>query len=234
MKEMQIEDQNKWNMAYHRGGNICFYPHEEIIRFINRYVRKRDGINEFHNVMDLTEEEWNSFRSLDLGCGIGRHVKFLDEFGLNPFGIDLSDAAISMGKEWFQKIGRNDLAEKITIGSVTNLPYEDESFWICVSCGTLDSMNREIAKKGIKEAFRVLKKKGLMYLDLIMDTKKGDKDEIVDYGYEKDTVQSYFTVDAIKDFLGEDIEIVELNIIMQSDEDGNEKYKRAHVVVRKK
>lgn len=233
IKEKQMNDQSKWNRAYHRGGNICFYPHEEIIRFINKYVRKRDGINEFHNVMDLSEEEWDCFRSLDLGCGIGRHVKFLDEFGLNPFGVDLSDAAVSMGKNWFQELGREELADKIIVGNVTELPYDDEFFWICVSCGTLDSMSREIAKKGMEEALRVLKKGGLMYLDLIMNTEKGNKDEIVDFGYEKDTVQSYFTVEGMKDFLGEGVEIMEFNIVTLCDETGKEKNKRAHLVIRK-
>lgn len=51
------EEQRKWNQAYDRGGNICFYPHEEIIRFVNRYVRKREGIDVFRNVMNLPQTE---------------------------------------------------------------------------------------------------------------------------------------------------------------------------------
>lgn len=93
------EGRAEWNAAYDRGGNITFYPHEEIIRFVNKYVRKREGIQEFRNVMDLPEDEWDQFKSLDLGCGIGRHVKFLDEFGLEPYGIDLSETAVSIGKD---------------------------------------------------------------------------------------------------------------------------------------
>lgn len=231
---IQDESQKQWNHAYERGGNICFYPHEEVIRFVNKYIRKRDGINLFHNVMNLTEHEWCDFKSLDLGCGIGRHVKFLEEFGLNPFGIDLSDAAISMGRSWFQQIGKNDLAQRLTVGSVENLPYENESFQICVSHGTLDSMPREVAVRGMKEAIRVLKTQGLMYLDLIMDTQKGDKDEIVDSGYEKDTVQSYFTAETIRDFLGKSVEIVDFKIIVWRDEREKEFSRRAHIIIRKK
>lgn len=174
MMEKKFGKQAEWNNSYLGGGNMCFYPHEEIIRFVNKYIRKRDGIHEFHNVMDLPDEEWMNFKSLDLGCGIGRHVKFLDEFGLNPFGIDLSDTAISIGRNWFQELERADLAEKLTVGSVTDLPYEDETFWMCVSHGTLDSMARDIAQAGIKETVRVLKKNGLMYLDLIMDVQKAE------------------------------------------------------------
>lgn len=234
MKIWKDDGKENWNDAYKRGGNICFYPHEEIVRFVNRYVRKRDGIDDFHNLMNVTEDDWNNFKSLDLGCGIGRHVKFLDEFGLNPYGIDLSNTAIEMGQKWFRSLGREDLAQKLTVGSVTELPYDDETFWICVSCGTLDSMQREVAQKGMEEAFRVLKKNGLMYLDLIMGIQDKNGDEIVDSGYEKDTVQSYFTYDSIRGFLGECAEIIRFEIIMHSDEHENITGRRAHLVVRKK
>ncbi len=232
---MNIEEKvTDWNDAYNRGGNVLFYPHEEIIRFVNKYVRKRDGIDQFHDVMDLTKDEWDSFKSLDLGCGIGRHVKFLDEFGLNPYGIDISDIAISMGKKWFEKIGKDNLVERLMVGSVIDLPYEDESFNICVSHGVLDSMPRNIALEGIKEVLRVMKRNGLMYLDLIMDEEGRDREEIVHYGYEKNTVQSYFNLSAIKNFFGEGVEIVEFKIITWSDEKGDENNKRAHIIVKKK
>lgn len=228
------EGKANWDNSYEGGGNICFYPHEEVVRFVNRYIRKRDGINDFHNVMDLTESEWDSFKSLDLGCGIGRHMKFLDEFGLNPYGIDLSNTAISIGKSWFQDMGREDLADKMIIGSVTDLPYDDESFWMCVSCGVLDSMRREIAQKGIEEALRVIKKNGLMYLNLIMGAQDKNGDEIVDFGYERGTVQSYFTCDSIKEFLGNKVEIIRFEIIIQKDDKQNVLGKRAHLVIRKR
>lgn len=233
MSMLNEEGKQQWNESYIRGGNICFYPHEEIIRFINKYVRRKEGIDQYHNIMELTENEWENFASLDLGCGMGRHVKFLDEFMLNPSGIDLSDTAITMGKEWFRSLGRDDLAEKLIVGSVADLPYEDESFWVCVSHGTLDSMPREIATKGIQETLRVIKSKGLMYFDLIMDTQRGDKDEIVEHGYEKDTIQSYFTVDSIKKLIESKAKIVDFKIITWMDDSGNESHRRAHIIIQK-
>ncbi len=47
------ERKQQWNQSYCRGGNICFYPNEEIIRFVNKYVRKREADNTFRNVMNL-------------------------------------------------------------------------------------------------------------------------------------------------------------------------------------
>lgn len=231
---LKHEGQELWNAAYSRGGNILFYPHEEIIRFINKYVRKREGISEFRNVMPLSESEWKSFASLDLGCGIGRHVKYLDECGLNPYGVDLSDTAISMGKRWFESIGKPELSERLTVGSVTALPYEDNFFDICVSHGVLDSMPREIALKGLQEAYRVLKRNGLMYFDLIMDEARGSKDEVVDFGYEEGTIQSYFTIEGIKEFVGSRCEIIDFKIIVWNDDKWNEINRRAHIIIKKK
>lgn len=216
------------------GGNVLFYPHEEIIRFVNRYIRKRTGFNSFENVMKIQESEWNSFKSLDLGCGCGRHVKLLDEFNLNPYGVDLSDTAISMGKKWFKNIGKENLCERLIVGNVADLPFDDKSFNICVSHGVLDSMPRDIAKKGIQEASRCLKKDGMMYLDLVMNmNSSSDKEEIQADGLEKDTVQSYFTVQSIKEFLPPSVEIIDFKIINWCNENDVPFNKRAHLVIRK-
>lgn len=227
------EEKNVWDEAYCRGGNILFYPHEEIIRFINKYVRKRVDVSNFHDIIELSEQQWENFASLDLGCGIGRHVKFLDEFGLNPYGIDLSDTAIAMGKSWFSSIGKQELSNRLSVASVTALPFEDNFFNICVSHGTLDSMPRSTAEKGMQEVYRVLKKNGLMYFDVIMDSQKKFEDEIVQSGYEKGTVQSYFTVERIKELIGNRAEILEFKIITWGNETGNQINRRAHLVIRK-
>ena len=230
MQEKNLR-QNEWNNSYMGGGNILFYPHEEIIRFINKYVRKRIGYNSFENVMKLSDKDWRDFKSLDLGCGCGRHVKFLNEFGLNPYGIDLSDTAISLGKEWFMHIGEHDLVEKLIVGNVENLPFENNFFNICVSHGVLDSMPRDIAQNGLKESLRCLKKDGMMYFDLIMSS--SDKDEIQTIGLEKDTVQSYFTVESIKKFISTAAKIIDFKIINWADSNEHIINKRAHIIIKK-
>lgn len=217
-------------MSLIAGGNICLHPHEEIIRFLNKYVRKRVSPNEFADIKPNLD---STTASLDLGCGMGRHVELLDEFQLNPYGIDLSDTAIEFGKQWFDYIGKKDLGNRLIVGSVADMPFEDNFFDICVSHGVLDSMPRDIARLGMQEVHRVLKKDALMYFDLIMDTNRPDGDEIVDSGYEKDTIQSYFTVDSIKEFIGNDFEILQFKIVTWTDEMGLETSKRAHLIIRK-
>lgn len=225
-----------WNESYSGGGNIVFYPHEEIVRFINRYVRKRTGIEDFENVMKLSQTGWEEFRSLDLGCGIGRHVKLLDEFHLNPYGIDISSTAIEMGKEWFRRIGKKYLADKLEVGSITDMPYESESINIVVSHGVIDSMPTDIAETGIDEVFRILKSGGYFYFDVIMDTEDDEfeKDTIVGAGYEKGTTQSYWTVKRINKSLARYALIKDVKIISWEDADKNVFHKRAHIICCKK
>lgn len=184
--------------------------------------------------MNLSEQDWKSFKSLDLGCGCGRHVKFLDEFELEPYGCDLSEVAINLGKEWFRHIGNEKLVQRLFVANVAELPYDSDFFTICVSHGVLDSMPREIAMKGIAEAIRCLKSGGLMYFDLILDENNlSDKEEIQDYGLEKDTVQSYFTVTSIRNFIPKTADIVDFKIINWSDSGDVVFNKRAHVIIRK-
>lgn len=223
---MIMDDSKVWNDSYNRGGNVLFYPHEEIIRFVNRYVRKRYSLESFEDISPLLAE--TSYNSLDLGCGVGRHIKFLDEFHLNPYGIDLSDTAIGMGKEWFSAIGRKDLADKMFVANILKLPFLDNFFSLCVSHGVLDSMPRNVAYEGMKEVKRVLKPGALMYLDLIMDGNR-EGDEIVKDGIEAGTIQSYFTVATIKELL-DGFEIVSFEIITHSDEHDVVSNKRAHLV----
>ena len=210
---LKEEGQDIWNKAYERRGNILFYPHEEIVRFVNKYVRKRVGITEFTNILPLTDCEWKNFRSVDIGCGIGRHIKFLDEFGLNPYGIDLSNEAIEEGKGWMNFLDRKYLADKMIVGSVTSLPYQDGFFDLGVSHGLLDVMSRSMAEKGLDEILRVLKKGGLMYLDFYMDCNKGDTVELVKTGFDEGTIKSYFTVESLREFIGVKAKIVDLKII---------------------
>ena len=43
----------KWNESYDRYENYIFYPKEEVVKFLNRFVRKKIGDNNFQNVLKL-------------------------------------------------------------------------------------------------------------------------------------------------------------------------------------
>mgnify|MGYP006959315299 CR=1 FL=1 len=53
-------------------------------------------------------------------------------------------------------------------------------------------------------------------------------------GYEEDTIQSYFSVDKIYEFVGDKAEILYFYITVDQDSSGEIYGKRAHIVLRKK
>ena len=126
------------------------------------------GINDFENKSDFDNP-----KVLDLGCGIGRHVRFCDDIQIEAYGIDLSEVAIKEAKRLCEAEGRRHLAERFHIGSVTKTPWKDGTFNIIVSHGVLDSMSFELAKATITECRRILSDNGKFYLDLI----SGDDDK---------------------------------------------------------
>ena len=81
-------------------------PHEEVVRFSAKYIRKKLGINKYKNIVSKKNEK----NILDLGCGIGRHAIFFDDLGLNSFGIDLSKEAISFSKKWALEVNKRELS----------------------------------------------------------------------------------------------------------------------------
>jgi len=205
---MNVLKKNDWNKSYKNKDNFVFYPNEEIIRFISKYVRKKIGFDSFTNLDDNP-------KILDFGCGIGRHVKFLDEYNLDAYGFDLSEEAISYAHKYFKKLNLDQLQKKVICSDITNLPYESNFFNFMLSHGVLDSMNYKIAKKGIKELHRVLDSKGVIFFDLIstLDSSfknEDDMDQLVENDHERGTIQSYYDLNRINDLLRDKFNIIEL------------------------
>ena len=136
------ERQDHWNASYERHENFVFAPNEQVVRFISKYVRKRIGLEQFANVLKLDRP----VRLLDLGCGIGRHVIYAHEMGLEAYGIDLSPVAVGVARQWAQLRDFPQPEQSIRVASVTSLPFEDSFFDVAVSHGVLDSMPFAVAR----------------------------------------------------------------------------------------
>jgi SAM-dependent methyltransferase len=224
----------EWDEAYKKGDNFVFYPHEEIIRFVSKHIRKRRNFDEFKVVFRSPVPA----RILDVGCGIGRHVKFLDEYQLDAYGIDLSPHAIAEAVRLFELQGLSHLKEKIGVASVDDIDFGDGFFDFVISHGVFDSMHFDIAQAGMKEMHRILKPEGMMYLDLISggDSRHEpgfDGEEIVQTDHEEGTIQSYFSVEKIEQMMGNSFAIVELDLIEKTAVKSGRHHSRFHVVVKK-
>ena len=190
---------NNWEKSYENRDNFVYVPHEEVVRFISTYIRKRIGLNDFLDI----KKDYKNARILDLGCGIGRHIIYFNEMNLDAFGIDLSQNAINNVHQWAKVEGVDSLVGKVLQGDVRDLPWEKNFFDIGISVGVLDSMEFTIAREACAELARVVKKNGLVYIDLISGEDSNHEigytgEEIVNTIHENNTIQSYFDYEKIE------------------------------------
>jgi SAM-dependent methyltransferase len=212
--------QNEWDKSYDNRDNFLFYPHEEVIRFVSKFIRKKVGLAEFHDVAsDISE---GGGRVLDLGCGIGRHVIYCHDMGLEAYGVDLSDVAVEVARKWGIKNGLLEAEQRIRQGDIRQLPWDDEFFLYAISHGVLDSMPFEIARAACVELARVMPIGGLFYCDLIsgddsQHTREFSGEEIVNTAHEQGTVQLYFNLAKIQSMIQGVFEIDECNLVRRED-----------------
>ena len=209
-----IDNKTEWDKSYENGDNFVFYPHEEVVRFMSKFIRKRVSLAEFLDIAPHVERE----RVLDLGCGIGRHVIYCHDMGLKAYGVDLSDVAVEVAREWGRKNGLPEVEQKIRQGDIRQLPWQDEFFRYAVSHGVLDSMPFEIARTACVELARVMYIGGLFYCDLIsgddsQHSREFSGEEVVKTAHEQGTIQLYFNLAKIQSMIQDVFEIIDCNLV---------------------
>ena len=108
---------------------------------------------------------------LDAGCGIGGPSRYLAEsYGCQVYAIDLTPAYVEVAKLLNEKVGLQDRIQ-VSIGDVTDLSYEDESFDVVI-CQNV-SMNVADKSAMFSEAFRVLKPGGVYTFSHLAEGPKG-------------------------------------------------------------
>lgn len=227
-------NQAEWDNSYRNRDNFVFYPHEEVIRFVSKFIRKRIGLDEYKDVAHKADKA----RVLDLGCGIGRHVIYCHEMGLDAYGVDLSDTAIQFAIDWAARKGVNEPGQKIQQGDIRQLPWADSYFDYAVSHGVLDSMPFEIARAACKELARKMTKDGLFYCDLISgDDSKHSREyngeEVVATDHEHGTIQLYFNLSKINAMIDGVFEIVECILIRREEVLRGGYASRYHLILKK-
>jgi ubiquinone/menaquinone biosynthesis C-methylase UbiE len=229
--DMMDDKKDAWNSSYAAGDNILFYPHEEVIRFFSKFIRKRIGLKEFFDV----SKNASGKRVLDLGCGIGRHVIFSHEMGLDAYGIDISETAIKAAREWGNEKKLPEPDVRLIGGDVRHLPWRDGFFHYAVSHGVLDSMPFDIAVAACVELARVMEVGGLFYCDLISGddsahAREYSGEELVATDHEAGTLQYYFNFKAIQVMIADVFTIEECNLIRRDNILGGRFSSRYHLV----
>nr|MBQ0091648.1 class I SAM-dependent methyltransferase [Candidatus Enterousia merdequi] len=96
---------------------------------------------------------------LDAGGGPGRYTIDLAKQGYHMTLLDISDKELELAKRKIKQYRVGNFVDSVDLGSITNLPYKDNSFGmvLCVG-GPLSHLRTEQdRKKAIKELVRVAK-----------------------------------------------------------------------------
>lgn len=175
---------NSWEASYQRDENHIFFPKEQCVKFLSRFVGKRIGRKE----VSYYNDRFAGAQALDFGCGIGTQTKLLADFGLIPTGVDISQAAIAKAKEIYPEI-----AESFSLipGDGT-LAFHENQFSVVIAESVLDSMHFDVAKKSLAELDRVTD--GYIFISLIGAPMSNDLalEEVVQTAHEFGTIQSYY------------------------------------------
>lgn len=87
---------------------------------------------------------------LDVGCGTGRLVKFLNKHGFHSYGIDP-----------YAPLPKNKYFSR---AQATKIPFRKASFDLVTSVSVIEHLTKKESKRFIKEVYRVLKPKGYVFL----------------------------------------------------------------------
>lgn len=225
---------SEWEDSYSKRDNYLFHPHEEVIRFVSKYIRKRVGLSQFSDILPGSSPR----RVLDLGCGIGRHVMYCHDMGLEAYGVDLSETAIVAAIEWAGSRGSTELTPRLVQSDARSLPWDDGFFQYALSHGVLDSMPFDLARAVSTELARVMAPRGLFYCDLVSGddshhAREFSGEEIVATAHEKGTVQLYFNLSLIRSLFDGLFDITECNLIRREDVIKGGYTARYHLVLQK-
>jgi ubiquinone/menaquinone biosynthesis C-methylase UbiE len=96
-------------------------------------------------------------RFLDVGCAKGFLVKELVELGIDAVGIDISEYAIANCHP--------DIAERVRVGTVEELPFIDGSFAAVTAIDVVHNLTRDRAAVALREIQRVSGGKAFVRVD---------------------------------------------------------------------
>ena len=93
---------------------------------------------------------------LDVACGNGRFLKMLsDKYSFNGYGTDISDKMIEQAKLLNPSMD-------FSVGSCERMPFADNFFDVIITCAAYHHFPN--VNNFAKEAYRVLKKNGKIYI----------------------------------------------------------------------
>jgi len=123
---------------------------EQITQWFNTTYTKRGfwylrPIKAYSIFLELLEAKPDQ-KLLDIACGLGRLLEASQDYKVKPFGIDISDVAISKAKERFPDFN-------LSVANAESLPFDDNAFDLITCIGSLERIVN--TQNALKEMLRV-------------------------------------------------------------------------------
>ena len=127
-------------------GKKASYKFTRADSLVSRFFR---GIAYFYRAL-LIKLFLNPANCLDVGCGTGGLVKMMRRFGIDAWGIELSQDALDLAVPSVKPFLRR--------GEIVDLPYKEDQFELVVTFDVLEHLERSKIKKSVNQTVRVSKK----------------------------------------------------------------------------
>jgi ubiquinone/menaquinone biosynthesis C-methylase UbiE len=131
---------------YANGLQVNKYPFDSVVSLFNRRFAR--------NIR-------SKIKVLEIGCGTGNNIAFLQEAGFCANGIDSSKTAIALGNQFLVD---RDLEPCLSVGNPEDMPeFLDEMFDVVLDRGCLTQNSYASISQILEEALRVLKPSGSLF-----------------------------------------------------------------------
>lgn len=123
---------------------------EEITHWFNNTYRNRGSWylrpkHAYYIYLEILGAKANQ-KLLDVACGLGRLLEASEEYGVLPYGIDISQVAISKAQERFPQFN-------LKVANAENLPFDNNTFDLITCIGSIERMVN--TEKALKEMLRI-------------------------------------------------------------------------------
>ena len=126
--------------------------------YTKKYFEERDLLDlHLAKTIIILMEENGLEKVLDVGCGTGKLVKFLNDNCFQAYGCDNADIAVNAA----QNINKKNAIIK---ASAIKLPFKKHSFDLISSISTIEHLTKKEAGEFVNEVKRVLKPNGFIFV----------------------------------------------------------------------
>ena len=94
---------------------------------------------------------------LDLGCGVGRHLVYLEQKGWTAYGMDLAPNGLNYARQW---LAHENLTARLVRADMTTLPFASNRFDALASTYVIYHNPLVLMRRTLTEILRVLKPSG--------------------------------------------------------------------------